>query len=304
MFYDDKCRPSEKCQRTVIFMKVLVTGSFGFTGRFVCEELINNEHSICRLSSDLTDSKALSDEIDSIKPDAVIHLAAVAFVGFDNANSFYEVNLVGTRNLLLALSKSSKNLKSVLIVSSANVYGNHSGGALNEEVNPNPVNDYAVSKLAMEKMANLWIKKLPIVIVRPFNYTGLGQDSSFLIPKIVAHFQAKKTTIELGNLDVWREFGDVRTVSIIYRKLLELEPIGELFNICTGQPYSLREVVALCQKITGHSITVKVNPEFIRDNEIKVLKGDNSRLKGRLYDWPQYELEETLSWMLNTTKSD
>ena len=73
-------------------------------------------------------------------------------------------------------------------------------------------NGYAVSKLAVEQMAQLWVERLPLFIVRPLNYTGLGQKEQFLIPKIASHSRNKKPTIELGSLDVWREFGDVRAV--------------------------------------------------------------------------------------------
>jgi len=148
-------------------------------------------------------------------------------------------------------------------------------------------------------MARLWLDKLPLFIVRPFNYTGAGQDEKFLIPKIVSHFKKKKPVIELGNLDVWREFGDVRSVANIYKKLIETCPAGETLNICTGTTYSLKEVVSLCEKITGHKIEIKVNPEFVRANEVRELTGDNSRLKGCINDWEMHKLEDTLQWMLS-----
>lgn len=281
-------------------MLTLVTGIEGFTGHFVKAELEANGHTAVGLRSDLTDSNAVENEILELQPEAVIHLAGLAFVGEDNINAFYDVNLVGTRNLLDALAKHASKLGSVLITSSANVYGNSTGGVLDENVTPNPSNDYAVSKLAMEHMARLWSKKLPLCIVRPFNYTGVGQDEKFLIPKIVSHFRDKKSVIELGNLDVWREFGDVRTVATIYRMLIENCPVGETLNVCTGQTYSLKEVINLCEKLTGHKIEIKVNPEFVRENEVRELKGDNTRLNKWAGNTPSYAFEETLSWMLSS----
>ncbi len=282
-------------------MHTLVTGLDGFTGLYVQSELEAHGHRVVGLSSDLTDPDALAAEIAQVQPEAVVHLAGITFVGHGNANAFYEVNLVGTRNLLDALVQHAPNVRGILLVSSANVYGNRSEGILSENDPPDPANDYAVSKFAMEQMARLWVDQLPLFFVRPFNYTGVGQGEMFLIPKVVAHFREKRPVIELGNLDVWREFGDVRAVADAYRRLLEHCPVGETLNVCMGQAYSLREVVALCEKITGHDIEIQVNSKIVRANEVRVLKGDNSRLKRVIGDWQSHNLEETLQWMLQNS---
>ena len=279
-------------------MRTLVTGLSGFTGRYIQLGLEAHGHTVVGLNSDLTDPDAVSKEIAQVQPEMVLHLAGIAFVGHGNANAFYDVNLIGTHNLLAALAENAPNVASVLLASSANIYGNSTEELLSEDTAPNPANDYAVSKLSMESMASLWFEKLPLFIVRPFNYTGVGQDDKFLIPKIVSHFKDKKQVIELGNLDVWREFGDVRSVANIYRKLIECCPIGKTINICTSQTYSLREVISLCGEITGHDIEIEVNPEFVRENEVRVLTGDNSLLKKTIGNWKKHALEDTLRWML------
>jgi nucleoside-diphosphate-sugar epimerase len=186
----------------------------------------------------------------------------------------------------------------VLIASSANVYGNAAEDLLDETTPAAPANDYAVSKLAMEHMARLWQSRLPIVITRPFNYTGVGQDENFLLPKIVSHFLRKAERIELGNLDVWRDFSDVRAVVSAYRGLLEARPIGQTINVSSGVTHSLREVIEICSEITGHQIITEVNPAFVRENEVKTLCGDNSRLRGLVPEWQTPPLKETLRWML------
>ena len=279
-------------------MRTLVTGLRGFTGRYIQLELEAHGHTVVGLNSDLTDPDAVSKEIAQVQPEMVLHLAGIAFVGHGNANAFYDVNLIGALNLLTALAKHAPDVQSILLASSANIYGNSTEELLSEDTTPNPANDYAVSKLSMESMASLWFEKLPLFIVRPFNYTGVGQDDKFLIPKIVFHFKNRKKVIELGNLNVWREFGDVRSVANIYRKLIECCPAGKTINICTSQTYSLREVISLCGEITGHEIEIEVNPEFVRENEVRVLTGDNSFLKKTIGNWKKYTLEDTLRWML------
>ncbi len=286
-------------------MLTLVTGLDGFTGQYLKQELEAHGHTIVGLQCDITDAKAVDEEIAGIQPEYVIHLAAIAFVGHgdSDANKFYEVNLIGTRNLLAGLYLHAPNIESILLASSANVYGNHRQGKLTEDTILAPTNDYAVSKLAMEQMAQLWVEKLPIFIVRPFNYTGVGQDENFVIPKIVSHFKNKRVSIELGNLDVWREFGDVRAVAEVYRRLLEICPAGETLNICTGETYSLREVILMCEKITGHKIEINVNRKFIRENELRVLSGDNSRLKEIVPDWNSTDIVNALTWLLNDSEN-
>ena len=184
-------------------MRALITGIQGFTGRYVAAELTNAGYEVWGLGMhpggaephylhvDLEDAIAMRDAVSRVSPDVVVHLAAVAFVGHDDTQAFYRVNVLGTHNLLLALDACPQKPQGVLLVSSANVYGNAREGRLSEDVPPDPANDYAVSKLAMEYMARLWFSRLPLVIVRPFNYTGVGQDLKFLIPKIISHFKRR-----------------------------------------------------------------------------------------------------------------
>lgn len=289
--------------------RVLITGIHGFTGRFMAAELKAHGCEVIGMGrqpsqdagyyqADLANTAELHKVLGQIQPDIVVHLAAVAFVGHGVADAFYQVNLIGTRNLLEAIEACGKTPECVLIASSANVYGNASEGLLDETTPVSPANDYAVSKVAMEYMVSLWHSRLPIVITRPFNYTGVGQDENFLLPKIVSHFVRKADRIELGNLDVWRDFSDVRAVVSAYRGLLEARPIGQTVNVSSGVTHSLREVIDMCREITGHELITEVNPAFVRDNEVKTLCGDNSRLRGLVPGWQTPALKNTLRWML------
>lgn len=311
MYYDGRGGSTQEQVRDIVLMskRVLVTGSQGFTGQYMTAELEAAGYDVIGFGShpgvgeyymqaDLTDVAAVARAVAEAKPDVVIHLAALAFVAHGNARAFYEVNLIGTRNLLQALADLDTPPEVVLLASSANVYGNQAGGQLAETAFPAPANDYAVSKVAMEYMARTWMNRLPIVLARPFNYTGVGQAENFLLPKIVSHFAQKKSVIELGNLDVSRDFSDVRAVVSAYRALVERKPVGETFNIASGQAHSLREILQLCSDITGHHPEIRVNPDFVRANEVKSLCGDVSKLRGCIGGWSTPPIEDTLHWML------
>jgi len=289
--------------------RVLVTGLRGFTGAYVERELLDAGYRVFGIcvpgepaspgvfAVDLCDRAALAAVVEEVQPDVVVHLAGIAFVGHGDAEQIYRVNVAGTRNLLEALAALRKQPSAVLLASSANIYGNASVPRIDESVAAAPANDYAVSKLAMEYMARLWMDRLPIIIARPFNYTGRGQSENFLLPKIVAHFRRQAPSIELGNLEIARDFSDVRMVAHSYRRLLAAAPAGEVFNICSGRSHSLSNVLDMMAEIAGYRIEVRVNPAFVRANDVLTLTGDNTRLVHAIGQLPARPLSETLRWM-------
>ena len=294
---------------------VLVTGVDGFTGRYLAPLLAAAGHEVHGLVqhrsavagtshlhvANLTDPAAVDNVVRAVAPRAVVHLAGIAFVANRDAKLMYGVNLLGTRNLLEALAAAATAPEAVLLASSANVYGNATEGVLDETVAPAPANDYAVSKLAMEYVARLYAKRLPLIVCRPFNYTGVGQSESFLLPKIVAHVRRQALHIELGNLDVARDFSDVRDVASAYARLLATPAaIGQTLNVCSGAAYALREILALAEGISGRRMDVRVNPELVRANEVKMLRGNRGRLDALLPgSSAPIPLAETLRWMID-----
>ncbi len=308
-----------ECARGVVLSgsrrRALITGINGFTGRYLAAELraagyhvFGTAHHGERVGEDvqavdLLDRAHLRDVVAEVRPDVVAHLAAISFVAHDDAEAIYRVNVVGTRNLLEALAAVVQRPRCVLLASSANVYGNAPVEVVDESVLPAPANDYAVSKVAMEYLARLWMDRLPIVITRPFNYTGVGQPPNFLLPKIVSHFQARAPVIELGNTDVARDFSDVRTVVAMYQRLLEVAPAGEVFNVCSGRSHTLGDVLQMMAKIAGYQIEVRVNPAFVRANEVKRLLGSATKLERAIGPLPPIPLEVTLRWMYGTKRS-
>jgi nucleoside-diphosphate-sugar epimerase len=290
---------------------VLITGLRGFTGHYLAAALRANGARVVGLvqgspqcpeeiACELTDAQAVQAAVAQVRPTHVVHLAALAFVGHADARAFYDVNLFGTLNLLEALAALPELPRKVLIASSANIYGTPGIEVIDESVCPAPVNHYACSKLAMEHMVRTWFDRLPIVMTRPFNYTGIGQDEKFLIPKIVSHFKRHAAKIELGNLDVSRDFSDVRDVAAAYMGLLESDVRSEVFNVCSGKGVALREVLDIMTRKTGHTMAVEVNPAFVRPNEIPVLRGSHHKLTEAIGFAPRHALEDTLAWMLQS----
>lgn len=289
--------------------RALITGLRGFTGCYMARELSDAGYHVHGtvlpgeptgpdiFAVDLLDRASVAAAIEQVRPDVVVHLAGIAFVAHNDADQMYRVNVVGTRNLLEALAAGSHKPASVLLASSANIYGNADVAVIDENVRPSPANDYAVSKLAMEYMARLWMDKLPITIARPFNYTGVGQSDNFLLPKIVSHFRKEARRIELGNLAIARDFSDVRMVARSYRRLLAAAPAGEAFNVCSGQPQTLESLIDMMSEIAGYRIEVHVNPAFVRANEVLTLTGSNAKLAGVIGKIEPAPLRETLRWM-------
>lgn len=296
--------------------RVLITGANGFTGRHLLDRLAREGHVLHGLVhsaedaadprlhvahvADLRDLSALRSVIAAVQPDRVVHLAAIAFVAHGDPAELYSTNILGTRNLLEALAGADARPEAVLIASSANVYGNRREGVLDEGMEPEPANDYGISKVTCELLARLYADRLPIITVRPFNYTGRGQGEQFIIPKIIAHARSKSPVIELGNIDVARDFSDVRAVVDAYARLLD-EPaaIGGLFNVCSGEARSLADVIATVERLSGHRMAVTVNPAFVRANEVKSLRGSRARLESVIGALAMPPFEETLGWMLD-----
>jgi nucleoside-diphosphate-sugar epimerase len=283
-------------------MKILLTGAAGFTGLFFKKAAEATGCEVVPLQADLTVKDALAAEVLKTAFDVVVHLAAIGFAAHEDDSAFYKVNLIGTLNLLECLATLQGKPTKVLLASSANVYGNCDASPISEDQAPAPVNHYGMSKLAMEQLSRTYLDRLPVVFTRPFNYTGQGQASNFLIPKLVSHFAQRAPAIELGNLHVEREFNDVRMVCDAYLGLLAHGVPGEVYNVCSGMPYNLQTVLDELSNITGHRMDVRVNQAFVRANEVHRLCGDPTKLLACVGPLRQPTLRETLQTMLQACK--
>jgi len=278
--------------------KVLIFGANSFTAKHLIPYLEKNGFNILKSKANILKKDEILSDIIDIKPDYIINLAGVSFVAHSNSLDFYSVNTIGALNILDILIEKNINPKKVILASSATVYGNQNLEILDESLCPNPINHYGNSKLSMENMAKNYFRKLNITITRPFNYTGVGQSNNFLIPKIVNHYKKRKETIELGNLDVVREFNDIEFVCEAYRRILTTPATSnQILNISSGRGVRLLDIINIMDKIAKYSIRVEINPKFIRENEIKTLIGSPKKLFSLIGKIPQKDFKETLKDM-------
>lgn len=287
---------------------VLITGINGFIGAHLESLMIRLGYNVFgttfsnspqknHFQCDIRDKSQIKKVLAGIRPDYIIHLAAISYVASENVNLIYETNIIGSLNVLEVLDELRLQTKKIIFSSSAAVYGNVEG-ELSEDMCPKPINHYGNSKLAMENMAANFFNKYEIILARPFNYTGIGQSNNFLVPKIVNHFKRKLDLIELGNLHTFREYNNVNSLISIYIELLNSSFCSGVLNICSGITYSIQDILTILTDASGHSINVAVNPKFVRKNEIVELKGSTDKLSRILgHQVGNIDLRKTLEHM-------
>ncbi len=290
--------------------RVLISGIDGFTGKHLSTylnkfgfevygtSLFNSSDK--KYKCDITDRNQVLKILKIIKPDYLIHLSGISFAAYGNSEDFYKVNTIGTINILDAFLEAGITPKKIILASSATVYGNQGLEVLDESLCPKPANHYGASKYAMECLATGYFDKLPIIIARPFNYTGIGQAEKFLIPKIIKHFKENKKEIELGNLNVSREFNDINFVCEVYNRFLECDANSTVVNIASNRGIKLLDVIDMMNNIASYKIKVKVNPAFVRKNEIKSLTGSSKKLFNTIGSVEQCSFVQTLKKMYET----
>ncbi len=284
--------------------KLLITGANGFTGSHLTRVAIERGYQVHVLEADLTDEAGVITEVTDCGVTVAVHLAAISALTHADPMDYYRVNVFGTQNLLRALSVCKYPIEKVLIASSAYVYGNSESSPFAEHALPAPNHHYAFSKLAAEGLARIFADRLPIVVSRPFNYTGVGHDERFVIPKIVNAFARKEASLTLGNLSSEREYNDVRYIVDAYLQLLERGLPGETYNLCSGNTYSVGNVLDLLVDLTGHTPEIEVDPDLLRANEIHRLCGDPTKLLATVAPGSANDLRSLLRWMLPNAETN
>ena len=283
--------------------KALIFGVDSFTGSYLKQSFEKkgievfgttfsqkNTPSYC----DITNYLECAEFLQSIMPDYVVNLSGISFVPHSDYRQIYDVNLNGAVNILKACEEHVPNCK-LLLVSSGQIYAS-STDAINESHELKLSNHYAVSKHSMERVAVL--SSLDVKIARSFNYTGVGQDSKFLIPKIVSHYKDTQSSITLGDIDVYRDFSDVRDVTDAYLSILFSDSNQQIFNVCSNITHSISDILLFLNQECGYDMDVKQSTEFMRSNIVRYVKGDKGRLKA--LGWKEnYSFFNTLKWMLD-----
>jgi GDP-4-dehydro-6-deoxy-D-mannose reductase len=293
---------------------LLVTGSGGFVGRHFCSRYGGAAFVDRNGGVDLCDAPRVRAAVTALAPDAVLHLAAQSSVraSYDDPATTFAVNFTGTLNLLQAL-EAARFQGVLLFVGSADEYGRTEEAELpTRETQPlRPRSPYAVSKVAAEALCYQWSQtgSFRIVLVRPFNKIGPGHDARFAIPNFAHQIVQirrglRPPLLETGDLDVTRDFTDVRDAVHAYRMLLDSGRNGEVYNLCSGQERSIRSLLEGMLRIAGVDAELKVNPDRLRPMEQRRVVGDPARIKAQTGWAPEIPFETTLADILREAEDN
>jgi GDP-4-dehydro-6-deoxy-D-mannose reductase len=293
-------------------MRVLVTGAGGFVGRHLVRELHDSGYDI--IATDVVDAPENSGadrypervtfrrldlrEMDDVRavfadfaPDAVFHLAAQSSAArsFEDPRETLETNIFGTFNLLEAVRESTgETPPRFLSVGSCEEYGRRTPGEmpLTERSPVEPVSPYAVSKAAQSMLVLQYHSAYGIecMVTRSFSHTGPGQTVRFVLPAFAKQCAAikaglSKPLIKVGNLEVTRDFLDVRDVVRAYRLLVEKGRAGTAYNICRGEGLDLGDALRMLEGMTGRAVETETDPSLLRPVDVPMLIGDSGKLR-------------------------
>jgi GDP-4-dehydro-6-deoxy-D-mannose reductase len=298
-------------------VRALVTGAHGFAGRYLVAHLRAMGDDVVELDRggengvDIVERAAVHARVADAQPDVVFHLAAFTHVGesWSVPTEVLRVNVEGTANVLDAAR--AAGVGRVIVVGSAEEYG-RAGTAdvpLREDTPLRPTSPYAASKAAASLLAlqaHLGAG-LDTVRVRPFNHTGPGQPPKFLVPALAHRIAAAERDeideIAVGSLDPVRDLSDVRDIVRAYRLLAEHGTAGEVYNVCSGQGVTVRDVAERLVALATRPLRLTVDPDLVRPVDVPRLVGDGARLRAATGWEPQYSLDQTLADVLDAARA-
>jgi len=319
-------------------MRVLVTGIAGFAGRHLAKLLLARGDEVhgtlhrpdgqgrlrdilthhpgleVRLRvADITDASAVERVVATVLPERLFHLAGMAFVPDTVADpaAAIRTNVLGALHVFTAVQRHAPRCR-VLTVGSGDAYGDVRADELplRESCPFRPLSPYGASKAALDLLAHQWARGagLDIVRARPFNHTGPGQRPDFVCPDFARQLLAvargaRPPVLSVGNLDLVRDFSDVRDVVAAYAAALDRGASGEAYNICSGIGRSVRSVLDTLSEIVGVEVRTEVAPERLRRASVPTLVGNADKLRAATGWAPRCEWRETLAAVVDDWRS-
>lgn len=311
--------------------KVLVTGGDGFVGEHLIAHLLDHD---CRVAAsalslppdrdtlspkqveavewkvaDVLDHDALYRLVAAVRPDHIYHLAGVSSGARarERSEEALRTNAGGTVHLCEAILAARKDFPDldprILVMGSGDAYGESAadGTPVSEEAPLRPVTPYGLSKACQETVAHTYRRShgLRTVVVRPFNLVGSGQKAGFVVPDISAQVVAvtarkAEPEIQVGEVDVERDFTDVRDAVRALRLIVELPEPAEVYNVCSGAPLPVRKILEWIVDEAGVEVEVEVDPAKVRSEELPRIVGDPGRVKEDTGWRPEHDIEETV----------
>lgn len=298
--------------------KILITGGAGFIGSAVIEHLQKLNHELFVIDNlsfgnrqfinisnnnffeaDILDKKRIDSIIQDVRPEIIIHLAAIHFIPYCNEHPYdsSDINIRGTMHVLDAAAKSG--VRKVLMASTAAVYPIYDE-AVSEKHEVGPLDIYGLSKLTCERLCNEFFltTQIPTVVCRFFNAFGPNETNPHLIPEIQKQILGGNRKIKLGNLTPKRDFIHTHDMANAVEILLEKSGNGiSTYNLGRGIEYSVTEIVDAFSKAIGEPIEIEVDPARVRKVERMHLLADVSKLKS--LGWaPKIGIEEGIKTLV------
>lgn len=292
-------------------MKILITGIKGFVGKHLSSLLKEKDevYGIDKDNIDITDSFRLKKFICAVKPEKIVHLAAVGTSPLQKVSpeQIYKTNVIGTINLLEGIL--SANIDPViLLVGSSAEYGYSQIGEnpITESQTLHPLNNYGITKAAQSLIGYQYFKtrNLKIIRTRTFNHVGPGERnglvcSAFARQIVQIEKGIKEPIIEVGNLETQRDFTDVRDIVKTYKLLIRKGTPGEIYNVCSGKPYYIREILNTLIELAQVSVKIRKVSKRTAPFDVPLQFGDNTKVRNTI-DWePQISIKKSLEDLLD-----